>query len=532
MAIYQNSAEGSPGDGTAVTTGNSGGGSGNAFSTVSGTTIAFDDDSAGGRHGVWNYRVAPTGSTAVYVAWTLSSVDVVQTAFYVRWPSTPSTNVRMVAIERGAGVRAGSLSLLSAEGRKISVLDAGDNSNFQTSGALAVNTWYRIEFKVIRGPTSVTGTLEFAYYLGDSTTPIETFSSSSMFTGTSALTSIQFGKVITVADTTAWAMDSIRSWDASDVPSTLNNPWPLGSVGSLFVVGGDSLVGDTDQVGGALSESATVQGSQASETDTAFSGSPRPFVAGSKATETDTANHGLPSVVITGTKATETDSAFGGTQAIRRVGSLATETDTGRAGSPAVTVQGQKATETDSAFAGSQAIRRVGSLAIETDTGRAGAVALTTQGAKATEADTANAGSIAEPGVWRPSADVSNTGWTNEVGSSSNLWASIDEPFSANDADYVQSPVGTAASVQFATGNISAPPQAGRAIRIRYQAVGSGSGTLYVRVHDGATLVAERSWVVPAGSGWVDQDVELTSLELAEITNPDDLELELEAVPA
>lgn len=256
------------------------------------------------------------------------------------------------------------------------------------------------------------------------------------------------------------------------------------------------------------------------------------LVAGSLATETDTANAGVTNISRVGTQATETDTANAGVRYIRKTGTLVTETDTGRTGTPVVVKQGALATETDSAFAGALAIRRPGSLATETDAGLAGAAAVAPQGQRATETDSAFAGTVAEPGVWRPSADASNTGWTNESGSSSNLWASIDEPFAANDSDYVQSPVGAGAVVKFDTGNIAAPSATGRALRVRYQGTGAGSGTLYVRVRDGATLVAERSWVVPAGSGWVDQDVTLTGPEVALISSPDNLQLELEAVPA
>jgi len=61
----------------------------------------------------------------------------------------------------------------------------------------------------------------------------------------------------------------------------------------------------------------------------------------------------------------------------------------------------------------------------------------------------------------RPASDIAAGGWTNELGGTTNLFASVDEP-TPDDADYIQSPVNpSAAAVELKLGTAQTPSYAG-----------------------------------------------------------------------
>lgn len=126
-----------------------------------------------------------------------------------------------------------------------------------------------------------------------------------------------------------------------------------------------------------------------------------------------------------------------------------------------------------------------------------------------------------------PDADSVDGGWTNEVGGT-NLFASIDESWPANDADYIQSVMNPSADLcRVRMSDPSAALTAPVRVRTKYYSRGAGQGSLTVRLKQGATQIA--AWThSPTDVPGVSVD-ELTAPQLAAISDPTDLFLEFDA---
>ena len=95
----------------------------------------------------------------------------------------------------------------------------------------------------------------------------------------------------------------------------------------------------------------------------------------------------------------------------------------------------------------------------------------------------------------RPVSDVTDGNWLNELGSNTDLYASIDEASPPNDSDYIVSgehPANNACKVRL--GSISDPlTSSGHKLRYRYfKQGGAAQMDLVVRLKQGSTTIA--SW--------------------------------------
>jgi hypothetical protein len=129
----------------------------------------------------------------------------------------------------------------------------------------------------------------------------------------------------------------------------------------------------------------------------------------------------------------------------------------------------------------------------------------------------------------RPSADIDDGGWTNETGSATDLYASLDEGV-ANDNDFIRS----SANPSLDTCTIAASDPTGIAaqpliVSYRFARTGSGgTAELRVRLMQGATEIA--AWTESAiGGDFVTRDRELSPAEFASITDFNDLRFEFRA---
>ncbi len=112
-----------------------------------------------------------------------------------------------------AQVRAGgpSANLVITTAGKLSVIDAGGTALKTFTNSLALNTWYRLYLRGVPGTSTTTGTIEAAYYVGDSSTPAETlYSGTGVNCGTGgagSATDFRWGKLATVGDLPAYFDD-------------------------------------------------------------------------------------------------------------------------------------------------------------------------------------------------------------------------------------------------------------------------------------------------------------------------------------
>lgn len=162
---YQNTAEGGS-DETAVTTGNSGGASGDAFNLILNSvefeserpmigTLAYHtlDADAGIS---WNI---PAGNTRVYERW------------YVVLPSTPVAGGGVYNDHNANGGGTCGLINIDGTGRTIGIFQTGYAHVIDGTTVLAQDTLYRIESMLLSHASA--GIIEVKLFLGHSTTPLE-----------------------------------------------------------------------------------------------------------------------------------------------------------------------------------------------------------------------------------------------------------------------------------------------------------------------------------------------------------------------
>ncbi|MEO5950701.1 MAG: hypothetical protein ABIQ04_04600 [Candidatus Saccharimonadales bacterium] len=212
--IKINTAEGGT-NGTAVTQANSGGASGDAFTSAVGLvgagTVAFS--SSNRAHGTLSYNVV--GGSGDSVRCYLGAVGnaTIATRFYLFMPTLPGAAVDLAAIQSTAFAVVITIGLDATN--KLVVRDSASTVLFTATSALTANTWYRIECQAVVA-TATTGTTKLQYYLSDSKTAIQALSSTTANNGTTWLYRVAFGKYNTAGTLNAYYDDIAFSDESSD----------------------------------------------------------------------------------------------------------------------------------------------------------------------------------------------------------------------------------------------------------------------------------------------------------------------------
>jgi len=159
-------------NGIAVSTSNSGGASGTAFDSMSGTGLVFS--SADAFQGSMGAKVAASASGAG--VWTVSSTKASAKMYFTPKATATSDTHLMRFVASGTRIVSIHLAAPGTNSGKIYVDDASGatGSAKQFATACANNTTYRLEAYVVAGSSSTNGTIKVGYYLGNSTTPVET----------------------------------------------------------------------------------------------------------------------------------------------------------------------------------------------------------------------------------------------------------------------------------------------------------------------------------------------------------------------
>lgn len=163
-------------DETTITTGNSGGGSGDAFdSVVIGASVGLVFDTARAAHGSMSLRMTQPATTAIsYVAW--STLGAITGATFIRWyqymTALPSTDNFWPLNLVSSGGNVGRVRINQTTG----FVELRDSTGAGISGigdvAVAVNQWVRIECRVIPG-TGGSAELAFRLYNTPDSTSID-----------------------------------------------------------------------------------------------------------------------------------------------------------------------------------------------------------------------------------------------------------------------------------------------------------------------------------------------------------------------
>lgn len=184
MTDLRNTLEGGT-DAVVVTTGNSGGASGDAFTGVS--TWVYSNVQS---RDLMAMRTVNPG-TGIFVArWvTVGTPAALRAYFYLT--TLPTSDILLLHLGDAAAVTFRTNSVGKAR------LTAGGTTLWTATADFPLNQWVRCELYSTASTNSVDGTAKVAYYLGDSTTAVE---ESTLLTGlntaaaTSAFANSRFGK--------------------------------------------------------------------------------------------------------------------------------------------------------------------------------------------------------------------------------------------------------------------------------------------------------------------------------------------------
>lgn len=204
MTIFlRNNCEGAA-SGTSLTTANSDDNSaGDALDISTSGTRTYDN--AWVNSGSTSWKCEGTSGNTAILAYDRTDPSVA-TRVYFRFTGNPSATCAILQARNSGSM--GEVQMRT-DG-KIQVTDDTGTILFTTASALSTSTTYRLEHYVAKGTTTSNGKVSFAYYLGDSPTPVETaFVSTTANMGTADVTSMRFGKLTGIASTWAVWFDDV-----------------------------------------------------------------------------------------------------------------------------------------------------------------------------------------------------------------------------------------------------------------------------------------------------------------------------------
>lgn len=184
MAVYTYSGNGT--DGTTITTTGAPSGSWNWTYRTLDASCTLEFDSAQAAHGTASMLVNTVTGSRAFGVFNFTGSDQVMFRGYFRWSALSSTNQTFVSINNGSSVRIAALTLDTSN--RVCVQD--NTSNVTTGSAVSLNTWYRMELKVDRTNTVLTGWV----YEGESAVPAQTISFTTPSLGSVNIAQLVVGK--------------------------------------------------------------------------------------------------------------------------------------------------------------------------------------------------------------------------------------------------------------------------------------------------------------------------------------------------
>lgn len=201
--FLRNNCEGAS-SGTTITTANSDDNSaGDALDISTSGTRTYDN--AWVNSGSTSWKCEGTSGNTAILAYDRTDPSVA-TRVYFRFTGNPGETCGILQARNSGSM--GDVHMRT-DG-KLQVTDDAGTILFTTASALSTSTTYRLEHYVAKGTTTSNGKVSFAYYLGDSPTPVESaFVSTTANMGTADVTSMRFGKLTGIASTWAVWFDDV-----------------------------------------------------------------------------------------------------------------------------------------------------------------------------------------------------------------------------------------------------------------------------------------------------------------------------------
>ncbi len=226
MAILINEFTGT--DGVALTAPLSGASGSTAFDAVAADKMYFSTLRA--VNGSSSVRVPP--GTGASVRWGLGGVRAVAFRFYMYWDATSFSFDNYVArLSHNPDATAMTINVnIVGTGpqptAKLQLLAKGSTVVWDAAANFPTQQWVRIEAYVQQGVTASDGSIQLAYYLGSSTTAIETKNASGLNFGgdLGALTNIRFGTLSSDSLTETYWLDTARVHTGTDATGLIGPP--------------------------------------------------------------------------------------------------------------------------------------------------------------------------------------------------------------------------------------------------------------------------------------------------------------------
>jgi hypothetical protein len=195
MVAYNNSFEGGT-DGVDVSSGNSGGPSGDAFSGVSvgvGGTMTYS--LAAAMHGAVGVAMTTTASTvAMFGEFTVTPSDRYTWRAYLRFSGLPNVNTLLGRFRDNQAAISTVASILINQNNTIGIMNNAGAQIAALNGTVAIlaNSVYRLEV----GINAVTGACEWKLFTGDSTTVLDQATATAQAFGGFQIGKVRFGRVV------------------------------------------------------------------------------------------------------------------------------------------------------------------------------------------------------------------------------------------------------------------------------------------------------------------------------------------------
>lgn len=269
MTRYTNSFD-SGSNGTGLTLANTAGG-GTAFDAldISGSaTAVFDNTHVA--HGGLSAKFTPATDGLAYTIWDSPGSTHVAARCYIYATAAPSAQVRLMFFAAGS-TKISAIDLLATG--TIAVEDqSGGSTIYNFANAMPLNQWIRVEAEITVGSTTANGTISVAYYAADSTTPIDSYTSSVRNLGTAAITRNRFGVISSISPGPIWFDDVAFEDAASGYIGPFTNQPPTVTLTANQNVAAASSVSvsatASDPDGSIASYAWTVVGSKSTSTPT------------------------------------------------------------------------------------------------------------------------------------------------------------------------------------------------------------------------------------------------------------------------
>lgn len=154
-------------NGTGMTTGNTGGSSGDAFSAVEAAAIFSNEQKKSG-----TLSMKPSSAAvSSYGRWAVGEKNIA-VRMYVYMTAAHSADYNLLQFRSDTTTNIASVRMTGASNLRLYL--HGSSSNAWTSTAtFPLNQWVRVEVYIKMGTTTSNGEARIAYYLGDSTTAVQ-----------------------------------------------------------------------------------------------------------------------------------------------------------------------------------------------------------------------------------------------------------------------------------------------------------------------------------------------------------------------